>query len=125
MTTTEAVTTMTTCAANCWYAREETCRCSCGGVAHGCLRNGQDWEDVQPIRTMMVKGTRYHLHSVHTGYGAAWRYVREAFGMAAVSGSKQCIVKPAHAGAFKWPELSGRQPSRFFQEHPYIVWERE
>jgi hypothetical protein len=50
-----------TCGEACWEAREEVCRCSCGGANHGCLR---DRGGVQPVRTAKIDGDRYSLLSV-------------------------------------------------------------
>jgi hypothetical protein len=55
-----AVLTGTTCGAACWYAREDICRCSCGGANHGILVTG----DEQPRRNCLIKGTRYVLGMV-------------------------------------------------------------
>ena len=34
-----------TCGEACWHAREDVCRCSCGGRNHGCLRDGNTQPD--------------------------------------------------------------------------------
>ena len=50
-----------TCAEQCWYARQDTCRCSCNGANHGCLLvNGAPL----PGRTRRVQETRYRLAAV-------------------------------------------------------------
>lgn len=56
-----AFLTDATCGEACWEAREDVCRCSCGGKNHGCLR-GQDGQ--RPERTCKMDGVRYRLVSV-------------------------------------------------------------
>lgn len=55
-----AILTSTTCGEPCWHAREEVCRCSCGGRNHGCLANG----GARPQRTAKIDGHRYKLSAV-------------------------------------------------------------
>ena len=57
--------TIATCNIACWMAREEDCRCSCGGVGHGVLLAGGE----QPRRNRLIKGVRYVLAGVTTGWG--------------------------------------------------------
>ncbi len=56
-----AFLTDATCGEACWHAREEVCRCSCGGKNHGCLKttNGE-----KPERTSKINGHRYILKAV-------------------------------------------------------------
>lgn len=52
-----------TCGEACWLARQEVCRCACGGQNHGCkLVNGAPL----PGRTKRVKEVRYRLAAVIT-----------------------------------------------------------
>jgi hypothetical protein len=55
-----------TCGEACWEAREDVCRCSCGGKNHGCLRTP---DGVRPVRNAKIDGVRYELkavgHDVH------------------------------------------------------------
>lgn len=55
-----------TCGIACWAAREETCRCSCGGVNHGCLKTAGG---EQPARSRKIQGQFYELAAVFNGYG--------------------------------------------------------
>ena len=57
----EALLTERTCGDACWHAREDICRCSCGGKNHGCMR-GESGE--QPARTKRVKDSFYQLVAV-------------------------------------------------------------
>lgn len=47
-----------TCGDACWQAREDVCRCSCGGAHHGCLRAANG---AQPARTRQIRGRRYYF----------------------------------------------------------------
>jgi len=55
-----AVLTSQTCGEACWHAREEVCRCSCGGANHGCLTHGGE----RPERTCKIDGILYRLKAV-------------------------------------------------------------
>jgi len=50
-----------TCGEACWEAREDICRCSCGGRNHGCLRSA---DGVRPERSAKLNGHRYVLKAV-------------------------------------------------------------
>jgi hypothetical protein len=50
-----------TCGEACWEAREDVCRCSCGGKNHGCLRSK---DGVRPTRNAKIDGHRYELKAV-------------------------------------------------------------
>jgi len=56
-----AIFTSQTCGEACWHAREDVCRCSCGGRNHGCLRNGSG---ARPERTSRISGIMYRLRAV-------------------------------------------------------------
>src|SRR5436305_4038375 len=57
----EAILTDATCGEACWMAREDVCRCSCGGRNHGCLRTA---DGVQPVRQAKIGGMRCELRGV-------------------------------------------------------------
>jgi hypothetical protein len=57
----EAILTSATCGEGCWYAREQVCRCSCGGKNHGCLLDGTT---ERPARTSKIHGTVYTLAAI-------------------------------------------------------------
>ncbi len=65
--------TQSTCGEACWEAREDICRCSCGGKNHGILRKGGE----RPQRTRKMQQYRYTLQAVVVGYSAACRAVRD------------------------------------------------
>ena len=50
-----------TCGEACWCAKEDICRCSCGGKNHGILRTENG---TQPVRTAKIDGYRYELLAV-------------------------------------------------------------
>jgi hypothetical protein len=52
--------TESTCGEACWQAREDICRCSCGGKNHACLRG----QDQRPERTRKLNGFMYQLVAV-------------------------------------------------------------
>lgn len=56
-----SVLTGATCGFACWEAREDVCRCSCGGKNHGVLRHAGA---VQPQRTAKIDGYLYKLEAV-------------------------------------------------------------
>lgn len=56
-----SILTDTTCGEACWHAREDVCRCECGGRNHGCLR---DKNGARPVRACKLDGARYELFAV-------------------------------------------------------------
>lgn len=50
-----------TCGEACWCAKEDICRCSCGGKNHGVLRTA---DGIRPVRTAKIDGYRYELLAV-------------------------------------------------------------
>lgn len=61
-----AISTGSTCGDMCWHAREDTCRCSCGGANHGILLVG----DKRPQRTCKIDGAFYELVGIVAGPSA-------------------------------------------------------
>jgi len=59
-----AVLTSQTCGEACWHAREEVCRCECGGRNHGCLRTA---DGLRPTRSAKIQGVSYELKAVGWG----------------------------------------------------------
>lgn len=59
-----SILTAATCGDGCWHAREEICRCSCGGANHGILTKH---DGKQPQRTRRVKGELFELVAVIPG----------------------------------------------------------
>lgn len=50
-----------TCGPACWEAKDDVCRCECGGKNHGCLRSP---DGVRPIRRSKIDGLMYELDAV-------------------------------------------------------------
>lgn len=116
---TKAVLTLTTCSIACWMAREEDCRCSCGGKSHGVLlRNGE-----QPRRNSMIQGFRYVLGAIEAGGAArnlSWDFRktldRETYGTHLRGrifsprenepGATIWLKKASAAQLEKWPEVA-------------------
>src|ERR1039458_7093513 len=57
-----------TCGEPCWEAREDVCRCSCGGKNHGCMRTA---DGIRPTRNAKIDGYRYELKAVGEVYAEA------------------------------------------------------
>jgi hypothetical protein len=57
----QSVFTDATCGEACWHAREEVCRCSCGGKNHGVLN---DPSGKQPDRMAKIAGFPYALKAI-------------------------------------------------------------
>ena len=124
-----AIVTGATCGLACWWAREETCRCSCGGRAHGVLALG----GTQPRRNCSIGGVRYVLGAVNGSWSAinAWAYE--------VVHTEYAHLKPGYAPAWRnergaiwwnktasdsqmrWPELAATAGDR----KPTLEWIRE
>ena len=66
MTLARAILTAQTCGEACWEAREDVCRCSCGGANHGILRTANG---IQPVRSRKLQGFMYHLLAVESANG--------------------------------------------------------
>ena len=64
--------TESTCGEACWQAREDVCRCSCGGKNHAVLRG----QGVRPERTRKLNGHLYQLVAVEN-VNASCRAVAE------------------------------------------------
>lgn len=50
-----------TCGEACWCAKEDICKCSCGGKNHGILRTA---DGTRPVRTAKIDGYKYELLAV-------------------------------------------------------------
>ena len=131
-----------TCGDACWAAREDICRCSCGGENHGITRtaNGE-----RPTRTRRVKAHRYQLLAVESYLPDDARIVsmrpiekleRAVIGAAIDAGvfdrysykwpatpEWPAIVNTAsHSAGKGWPELAAWRGAR---SRPLVAWVRE
>ena len=117
-----------TCGEACWHAREDICRCSCGGANHGCLRDG---DGERPVRTCRMDGYRRELVAVGT-YVECDDIARPSNKAAGVSflyapTSSQTYhrgiparMRMATKGQVeRWPELAAYRGQ---QVRPYLVW---
>jgi hypothetical protein len=73
------------------------------------------------VRTRRVKTHWYELEAIVIGYGEACRYCSDREVWRPGEG-QELMVQSAPEANFKWPELRPYKPSRFFQEHPYLIW---
>ena len=143
----EAFLTDATCGEACWEAREDICRCSCGGKNHGCMRTS---DGVRPVRSAKIDGVRYTLRAVGCNvYGEA-KAINKANPKPAVSYGTNTVVyswgdnernAPARVKSAtkdqlaKWPELASFQDAidkvRAISDHcgmdviriwPHLLW---
>ncbi len=111
----EAILTEQTCGEACWHAREDVCRCSCGGKNHGCLRSA---DGERPVRTCRIDGVRYELRGVgnvekeaqrlNAEAGIRYHYAhtaRKHYGYTPVA----LMRSATKAQMEKWPELKGER----------------
>jgi hypothetical protein len=113
-----AFLTEATCGEACWEAREDVCRCSCGGRNHGCLRTP---DGVRPTRNAKIDGYRYELKAVGKNLGDQARAINKAAGDKHVKlGTWECdypwqtnepnaparLKKATKDQLAKWPELA-------------------
>lgn len=132
-----AFLTESTCGEACWHAREDVCRCSCGGKNHGCLRS-EDGE--RPARTAKIDGYRYELKAVGTGLYDEAKRINDSVGYKEIHRITPTLVyhyhwhetdkgaparlKPATKDQrAKWPELSAYRDMKPW-EYCYLLWVR-
>lgn len=123
-----------TCGPACWEAREDVCRCECGGKNHGCLRTASG---IQPVRRTKLAGDGYSLLAV--GHYSDMCREAEALNRAAgcyyypiAHGSQDfdnCVAKVRHASdsqVAKWPELAAyRTPEARVCGGAYLLWHKQ
>ena len=134
--TIESILTGTTCGLACWEAREDICRCSCGGDNHGCLRHEGG---VQPARTAKIDGFRYTLIAVGNRqevYSRANPILRAnekpvpyfnggtiTYRLWGTEKGGPARVKPASKTQVEnWPELASFRNPQTFRDLPYLLW---
>lgn len=118
-----------TCGLNCWMAKEDICRCSCGSLNHGIMR---DNGGVQPERTKHQQGKLYKLVAVIGSYIDAEQLVRDDYGSwlkkVGYSGGnryphERMIKNLASPSQRKWREVVN-VPGEGRYDDKYLVWER-
>jgi hypothetical protein len=112
-----AFLTNATCGEACWQAREDVCRCSCGGRNHGCMRTA---DGARPTRNSKIDGIRYELKAIGDVYAEA-EAINKAAGDKHVkignweadypwqtteTGAPARVKKATKDQVAKWPELS-------------------
>jgi hypothetical protein len=145
-----AILTSHTCGEACWEAREDICRCSCGGKNHGCLRvNG----GARPERNSRIDGHAYKLIAVgryldlapearKINYAAGWKAIDKPYLVTAENAylpdgkpywrqyryhweatdhGAPARLKSATASQRNWQELSGWREHR---HDLYLLWQR-
>lgn len=132
-----AILTGDTCGEACWEAREDICRCSCGGTNHGCRRNASG---IQPARSSKIDGHAYVLKAVgeYGDIACKARELNEAAGYREVirindeltyhytwkdtDRGAPARMKPAPASHIaKWPELASVRDWPMHKK-PYLLW---
>jgi len=137
-----------TCGEACWYAKEDVCKCSCGGKNHGCLRTS---DGHRPTRTAKIDGERYELVAVGKNLyseaaqltqGLGWQSIEHFEAWSPLEDSKTIMsyhhsydrhgttsgavirLKPASkAQIANWPELAAFQDIPRY-EAVYLLWIR-
>ncbi len=117
--------TTTTCAANCWLAKEDVCRCMCGGSNHGVLLvDGAE----QPARTRSIQGRVFELMALHNN----WLDARKDANTTSKAFNEEhnlrwfaesAVMQHATKSQQKWPEVQN-----FLAEESnldaYLVWRK-
>jgi hypothetical protein len=133
-----AFLTDATCGEACWQAREDICRCSCGGKNHGCMRSA---DGQQPERTARIDGYRFKLAGVGDGVWDTAKNINTAAGYTFVYASTSRDMPyvpaklryPSDRQIDTWPELTAYRDGRAWtdeagQKHyvdkPYLLWVR-
>lgn len=136
-----AYVTGTTCGWACWYAHEATCRCSCGGAAHGVMLTS---DGSLPRRNCKIAGVRFVLGTVTT-YGDAESIARafrdtlrddDRFAVDFGDKSRRYVLhnerravtwrkSATDAQVAKWPELAEHKPAERWHSNPSLLWIRE
>ena len=122
-----------TCGLACWWAEQETCRCSCGGRAHGILAMG----GTQPRRNCLILGHRYVLGAVNGSWSAINEWAHgvgphekppmPAYAIGPRRNERGAIwwSKAASDSQIRWPELAGFAPVNRWDPKPSLEWIRE
>jgi hypothetical protein len=142
----QAFLTEATCGEGCWEAREDVCRCSCGGRNHGCLRSP---EGARPKREAKIDGRRYILQAVgiegireqaqdfheglgpyrtETGRGVAGEYKYQYWHKETDKGAPARVKAASLDQINRWPELAAwreRTPFEHYDKPVLLLWLRE
>ena len=121
-----AILTGHTCGDACWHAREEVCRCSCGGKNHGILRTATG---TRPLRTRKIDGNFYELAAIclpHTSNEEERRVMDERFpgldwcgyGEYRQESTMPVLARKISDTQAKWPEVQAVPGAT------YLIWAR-
>lgn len=121
-----AILTGHTCGEACWHAREEVCRCSCGGKNHGILRTA---DGIRPTRTRKIDGNFYELAAIclpWTSREEERRIMDERFpgldwcgyGEFRKEKTMPVLARKISEGQAKWPEVQAIKGAT------YLIWAR-
>jgi len=123
--------TTQTCGEACWSAREEHCRCSCGGKNHGCLKVDGG---TQPVRMAKIDGHRYKLHAVGPVGAEDASKLLETLGDPRARflyhrpkepGSPVRLRAASASEIARWPELAAWRGRPAYERAPNLLWVRE
>jgi hypothetical protein len=124
-----AILTGHTCGEACWHARDEVCRCSCGGQNHGILNRA---DGSRPERTSKKDGQVFVLAGVAPSWREAETMRREveashfpgldhcAYGSFRDAATLPVISRKASSSQLNWPEVNAVLPEE--RQQIYLVW---
>lgn len=140
-----SVLTDRSCGESCWHAKEEVCRCECGGVNHGILlKDGSE----QPARHSKIDGMAFELVAVgqyrdmrdrayqlikendyHYTYKSPYdsTYQKKVMFDPSDKGSPIRLKKATKAQCVLWSELSQYKTISEFEftvRGPYLLWKQ-
>jgi len=133
-----SIVTDATCGEGCWTAKEDICKCSCGGHNHGILLTS---EGVQPNRTCKIDNFRYELIEIgkHSELYTKGERINKEEGTAKTIGNyiyhshvtdAGALVRVKAASAIQiqnWKELENFKSMErvtLFHNKPYLMWKR-
>ena len=123
-----SILTDATCGDACWHAREEVCRCSCGGRNHGILRGTGG---TQPARTARIDGHVFTLRAVgsHSDLAPETRrihrlaYASKRYGWMQKTPDFPAVLRAASAAQIAgWKELAAYHSGSAGRVSPYLLW---
>ena len=126
-----SILTDATCGEACWTAKEELCKCSCGGHNHGCLNSP---EGITPKRTCKIDGFRYEL----IGIGKYSEICKEGerinkegtytyYYHGTEPGALARVKAASSVQVANWTELATYKKMdycSFYHNKPYMLWKR-
>ena len=123
-----SILTDATCGDACWHAREEVCRCSCGGRNHGILRGTGG---TQPARTARIDGHVFTLRAVGSSSDLApetrrihrLAYASKRYGWMQKTPDFPAVLRAASAAQIAgWKELAAYHTGSAGRVSPYLLW---